>query len=230
MLLQLAPLRLLLLTWLRQLHPPPHPPVTKHLPNARDQSFEAGGSSCLFSQEVQLCLYASSLPEHHQANLTVTLKGKSSVPSAQSAAHPAGTDPSPPPSSPASQLNEGGSIAQPAFQVHCLLLCSFLSSSSSTTGFRLPKTVCHLLEGSLLDTTSSDITTSTSSLTLLIADSGVTDHMFPDQCAWETIHWLQFLVWVLQSSLSMERDMVQICLHVPALCNPLCILQAHLLQ
>ena len=31
-----------------------------------------------------------------------------------SAAHPAGTDPSPPPSSPASQLNEGGSIAQPA--------------------------------------------------------------------------------------------------------------------
>jgi hypothetical protein len=32
-----------------------------------------------------------------------------------------------------------------------------------------------------LDTTSSDITTSTSSLTLLIADSGVTDHMFPDQ-------------------------------------------------
>lgn len=49
-----------------------------------------------------------------KANLTVTLKGKSSVPSAQSAAHPAGTDPSPPPSSPASQLNEGGSIAQPA--------------------------------------------------------------------------------------------------------------------
>lgn len=49
-----------------------------------------------------------------KANLTVTLKGKSSVPSAQSAAHPAGTDPSPPPSSLASQLNEGGSIAQPA--------------------------------------------------------------------------------------------------------------------
>jgi hypothetical protein len=38
-----------------------------------------------------------------------------------------------------------------------------------------------LLEGSISDTTSADIMTSTQSSALSVADYGVTDHMFPDK-------------------------------------------------
>eukprot|EP00970_Alexandrium_tamarense_P018848 scaffold13554_cov196-Alexandrium_tamarense.AAC.11 len=66
-------------------------------------------------------------------------------------------------------------------------------------------TVSLLLEGSISDTTSADIMTSTQSSALSVADYGATDHMFPDMYAWGTSRWLQSLAWVLLSSLSMER-------------------------
>eukprot|EP00970_Alexandrium_tamarense_P009301 scaffold1836_cov204-Alexandrium_tamarense.AAC.47 len=73
-------------------------PVTSHQSRLEGMFLHTSSSGQLVSSKLQ-------------AHLTVTREGKSSLPSAQPAAvQPAVTDPSPPHSSPASQLNEGGLV------------------------------------------------------------------------------------------------------------------------
>ncbi|EED88443.1 predicted protein [Thalassiosira pseudonana CCMP1335] len=153
---------------------------------------QTGRHSCLLSQEVQLHLYATSLSQLNEGGSPAVSQvtassgvddGGYSTPEEFNEfawdGDEAGIVRTPPSASYASVVSSSKYIvSSTAPSCPSSIRPSPPSASSSTTTvFRLPTSVRLLLEGSISDSTPADITTSTPSSALLVADSGANEHV-----------------------------------------------------